>query len=445
MNQRMNIKHKKTCLIGFGLLMTGMILLILLLPFAPTQKLYHAVENHFYDIRLKDLHRPLGQAPVAILAIDQKSIEAEGAWPWSRYQLAKIIDRLHEQKVSVIGFDMNLLEGKQDIIKGLEHIFSKFSAHQLDQYDFMALLENMGVLVDNNQLIAETMRHSQIVLGSWVRSSNQTIGEFSPPFMTQVHGLNHLPKIEGYEGNIPVLQQQATGGILNLTEDKTQVVRTVPLLYEKENDLYANFALEMARSYLLTDKTALIVSGKPTKRCIQAIRLDKLNIPTQNNGEIYIPYRGGENTIKQISATDLLHGDLSPETLKDYLVIIGLMTPDLGDFYQTPLSKKMSRAEIHAQLAASLIEGYVPHLIRGAVWIEGVVLLLVGIILSFIMASVSVIRGLAYTLGTMLFFLVSAHLLWVFGNLYFPIAWILILIVLVYVPHSFTDKNERCE
>src|SRR3954462_10185877 len=60
-----------------------------------------------YDTRLR-LFMPEKLDPrIVILDIDEKSLNAEGRWPWSRNKLAEMIRQLFDRyKVKVVGFDV---------------------------------------------------------------------------------------------------------------------------------------------------------------------------------------------------------------------------------------------------------------------------------------------------------------------------------------------------
>src|SRR6185436_4502699 len=64
-----------------------------------------------YDTRLR-LFMPKTLDPrVVILDIDEKSLNAEGRWPWSRNKLAQMIHELFERyHVKVVGFDVAFAE-----------------------------------------------------------------------------------------------------------------------------------------------------------------------------------------------------------------------------------------------------------------------------------------------------------------------------------------------
>src|SRR6266511_4034909 len=68
------------------------------------------IELKTYDLRFV----PRGHVPpspaVVMAVIDEKSLEAEGRWPWPRSKLAALVDILSHDGARVIGFDIGFLE-----------------------------------------------------------------------------------------------------------------------------------------------------------------------------------------------------------------------------------------------------------------------------------------------------------------------------------------------
>src|SRR5512145_907859 len=54
--------------------------------------------------RLRGPRPPSGK--VVIVAIDEKSVEEEGVWPWSRAKMAQLVDGLAAGGVAAVGFDV---------------------------------------------------------------------------------------------------------------------------------------------------------------------------------------------------------------------------------------------------------------------------------------------------------------------------------------------------
>src|SRR5688572_18967533 len=75
------------------------------------------LENIAYDIQLRArfLTEPPLKTSVVIADIDDKSLAAEGRWPWSRAKLATFLSRLQEGGAVVVAFDMNFSKKEDNI------------------------------------------------------------------------------------------------------------------------------------------------------------------------------------------------------------------------------------------------------------------------------------------------------------------------------------------
>lgn len=73
-------------------------------------KLLHVAHQKSIDLRLRLRGPRVGSPDVAILAIDERSIETLGRWPWPRQRMAEIIDRATGLGVRTIAFDIGYSE-----------------------------------------------------------------------------------------------------------------------------------------------------------------------------------------------------------------------------------------------------------------------------------------------------------------------------------------------
>jgi adenylate cyclase len=72
----------------------------------PLVKFIRQMHDKSIDFRFNDRGERSGSERVAILAIDEKSIEQEGRWPWPRDKMAKLIERTLSYGASDIAFDI---------------------------------------------------------------------------------------------------------------------------------------------------------------------------------------------------------------------------------------------------------------------------------------------------------------------------------------------------
>ena len=159
---------------------------------APIQELRVRTFDTFQaiDPRLKEVR------PVTIVDIDENSLGSPklGQWPWPRTRIADIITNLTSLGADVIAFDAVLSEPDR-----LNPDLAAESFGNLDE----ATREKLKSLPSNDQILAEAVRHSRVVLGESGLPQKQveldnnlpvtglaTLGEEPHPFVYNFPGLS---------------------------------------------------------------------------------------------------------------------------------------------------------------------------------------------------------------------------------------------------------------
>jgi adenylate cyclase len=114
-------------------------------------RIVQQMELFAYDARLR-LFMPRTLDPrVVILDIDEKSLNAEGRWPWSRNKLAIMVKQLFEHyKVRVVGFDMAFAEA--DPSSGLASLEALGKGERKDDAEYQAWLEKARPTLDYDRI-----------------------------------------------------------------------------------------------------------------------------------------------------------------------------------------------------------------------------------------------------------------------------------------------------
>lgn len=90
-NTRTSNSHKKAWAgILIGLSLTLLFSVLLFIKFSPLELL----EGKLYDYRFKVRGAIKHQDKIVIAAIDEKSIEKLGRWPWGRDKIAALVEKL---------------------------------------------------------------------------------------------------------------------------------------------------------------------------------------------------------------------------------------------------------------------------------------------------------------------------------------------------------------
>lgn len=122
------------------------------------------------DFRLKDRGEKPGSDRVAILAIDEKSIEQEGRWPWSRAKIATLIDRAISGGAKSVSFDIIFSEEDGNAsIPTLNRLRRTLGEKQRLTSDVDSLISSEIDHADSDRAFASTIAFipDSLVLGSY--------------------------------------------------------------------------------------------------------------------------------------------------------------------------------------------------------------------------------------------------------------------------------------
>src|SRR5690606_20129609 len=102
--------------------------------------------------------------------IDEKSLAAEGRWPWSRDKMAELLDLLFEHyKISLVGFDVVFAE--PDNSSGLGILDELANGELGTVQEYTQKLEQIRGNLDFDNLFARSMDGRPVVLGYYFNVS----------------------------------------------------------------------------------------------------------------------------------------------------------------------------------------------------------------------------------------------------------------------------------
>ncbi|WP_409524725.1 CHASE2 domain-containing protein [Nitrincola sp. MINF-07-Sa-05] len=318
------------------------------------------LETWSYDQRLKLTATPDLEPVVAIVDIDESSLQQVARWPWPRHILAQMLDELFErQQAALVVFDVVFAE--KDESSGLPVLEALAERELSQQPEFISALEMLRPELDRDALFAEAMQGRPVLLGYYFNTEQGAIrsGQLpGPTFLSEeLEGLN-IPFVQadGFGANIPELQRNAMGaGHFTPLFDVDGLSRRVPMLIQFEGDLYESLSLVAARHYLGGHLPQVILGEDSTEQyhAIEWLRVADRYIPVDATVSALIPYRGPQGSFPYISATDIVQQKLPEGSLRDRIVLVGTTAPGLMDLRSTPMGNAFPGVEIHA----SLIEG----------------------------------------------------------------------------------------
>ncbi|HEU0146443.1 MAG TPA: adenylate/guanylate cyclase domain-containing protein [Bradyrhizobium sp.] len=313
---------------------------------APIQELRVRTFDNFQVMQ----PRVKAMRPVTIVDIDEKSLADPrlGQWPWPRTRLAEIITNLTRLGAVVIAFDVVFAEPDR-----LNPGIAAETFPNLDE----ATREKLKALPSNDEMLADALRRSRIVLGETgspnVRADLDrtlpvtgfaTLGEEPKPF---------IPPFPGLLRNVPVIEHAAAGrGLFTIPPERDGIIRRVPMIMLAQDVTMLALSFEMLRVVTGSD-TVLI---KTDTGGIVSLGLRGFQIATDGNGQIWVHYANHDPSI-YVSAIDVLEGRVAPEKIANKLILIGPSAIGLNDIKTTPVYPAMPGVEVHAQVLESVLTG----------------------------------------------------------------------------------------
>src|ERR1700730_1220816 len=289
--------------------------------------------------------RESAERPVVIVDIDEKSLKSVGQWPWPRTRVADLIARLTELGSAVIGFDIVFAEPDR-----LSPSLAADAFRGLDE----DTRQKLRTLPSNDQVLADEIRRSRVVLGGSGMPVATPQAEAPPPIGLAALGANPAPFLLNFPGilrNVPVLEKAAAGrGLFTIRPERDGIVRRTPLAMLAQGLTLPSLSFEMLR--VASGSGTILI--KADKAGIQSIGVRGFTIPTDRNGQLWVHYARRDPSI-YVSAIDVLEGRVAPDKITGKLVLIGTSSIGLNDIKTTPVSSAMPGVEIHAQVLESAL------------------------------------------------------------------------------------------
>lgn len=396
------IQSSRLIAITSGLIIVAASLAIQLSDNDFIKSLRSRVEAIAYDLRLKySLQETTEPYPgIIIVDIDEKSLAAEGHWPWPRHKLAKLVDRLFTAGISVLAFDIVFAEAENDPASLLLSLTDEANLSPALKQE----LTNLKAHVNGDEILARSFQDREIALG-YVLTDNPAetgrLGQAINAGDTNKEVRLSIPEKPGFTGNIDKLVDIASnGGFFNASPDADGILRSSPLLYRYQDKLYPSLALETARQYFVVDELEIKTASIGDTETMEHISLGFYDIPTDSNGRVLIPYRGKQGSFSYVSATDILNAqDLSTLIPEAAVAFVGTTAQGLFDWRATPVSPVYPGVEVHATILAGIMEQSFPY---RPVWARGAdfaYILACGIMLAALLPFLSPLALLAITTG----------------------------------------------
>ncbi len=352
------------------------LLIVLFFLFSASSDLMQSLERKAYDLGVLATMR-IPSDKIAVIAIDDRSIENLGRWPWPRAIQANMLDLLAASQVKVVGSTVLFFEPQLDA--GMEYI-SRISAlldspalqsgsatQQAELAQLRALSSEAVRRLDNDKKLSLSIYNAKNVLLSMHFDFGEPLGKQDKPLADYVLK-NNLSSVSNSGGTtvvmpvsavkvqvpIPVLGSGALGiGHINTIFDVDGGVRSEPLVVSYYDQMYPSLSLLLAaRSLNLDTKDISVNLGK-------GVKLGNLNIITDESlrmNTFFYKDKDGAPAFQVDSFYDVLSGKISAEKYRDKIVLIGASAAGVGTTMVTPVSANMPSVLLLAHAVSSILK-----------------------------------------------------------------------------------------
>ena len=319
--------------------------------------------------------REVTQHPVVIVDIDEKSLKRFGQWPWPRTLIADLVTRLTEMGALAIGFDVFFPEPDRT-----SPAIAADAFRNLDD----ETRAKLRALPSNDDVFADAMRHSRVVLGeSGVLDARPQPPNAPPPVGIAMLGGNARPylfKFPGLLRDLPVLEQAASGrGLATIRTERDGIVRRVPMVMVTQGLLMPSLTLEMLR--VVSGATTLLL--RTDQGGIQSVAVPGFVIPTDSNGQLWVHFAPHDEA-RFVSIADVFDGQVPADRFRQRLVLIGTSAAGLQDSKTTPIDPVLPGVEVHAQVLESILAKAVLSAPNYTVGAELLAAILVGLVIVWL-------------------------------------------------------------
>jgi len=356
-----------------------------------------------FDTYQKIAPRTRQSAPAVIVAIDEKSLQQLGQWPWPRTITADLIRAIAETGPAAIGVDVLMPE--------TDRMSPANIARLIDRVD-PKLADRLARLPSNDSILAQALRRYPVALGmAGVEQHDPDSRQAGRAAPYRVRGEDPKPFLRQFAGGLRSLDEldaAAHGHGLLSVDPRGGIVRRVPLTATVNGVLTPALSMETLR--LASGNAGFLITAG--RKGVQGIGVGDLFVRTNADGTIWVHF-GPHDEDRFVSAVDVLKGAVDPELMRGKIALIGATGLGLLDYQTTPLGERIPGIEIHAQILEGIFDG---NLLDRPAWLDYVEALLLAALGGLLIYAVPAMKA---RMSAALFAAVFAGLLALGFGLYY--------------------------
>jgi CHASE2 domain-containing sensor protein/tRNA A-37 threonylcarbamoyl transferase component Bud32 len=407
----------------------GLVTIIVVLLVANLSNVTQRVDDWLYDAAVSGNTKTPSDR-VAYVAIDERSVNAIGRFPWSRDVHARFLDRLAAGQPKSVVYTVVFSEPQRDagaaVLDQLGVLYDTAKAQSLASHPAQTTIDQMGALIAearsrldaDAQLAAAIKRLANVQLGA-IMQLGEPRGRPDPlPPYVQSSLIPAQPQLlptQSVSLPLPSLGSAATAvGHLTVVEDVDGSVRRSAAFLNYAERAFPHLAIASVAHFLNLPMTTVSMGSN-------GVQLGQTLLPAGPDGRIlthfYAP-RDGRAAIAPDSFVDVLNGQIPASKFAGKLVVVGVSAPGLVNTMITPIGLQ-SQGEYMAHATSALLQGDVYALPSWRTWAQIGVVLFVALYLIVLLPRLSALLGAGATATIVLllvgfsWFMLTARMTWI--------------------------------
>ncbi|SRR5579871_1477110 len=338
-------------------------------------QLFQSLENKTIDFRFRVRGTRIPQAPIKEIAVDDKSLEEVGQWPWPRSVHAQIIRQLKADGVKDVFYDIVFSEperNQEKMLSQLDEVLGSSikgssktanSIREKVREDVKKFQESQN----GDAQLAQAMKDAHNVFPLIEPFLGIDKAKGSAPEVDSLHMTpavlfkgfpDDFPTAESLLVSIPSIQQSVLdSGHTRIIPYADGIYRYYPTVINYKGKLIPHLSLQVARCFLGDPNPVKVVANEQAEVAGRKIPITDNGFTEINFCGPYVDLDTGKTTFPSYSACDFLNGKVPASELKDSLVVFGVTAAGLFDLRPTPYSHVAPGMDINANIIENVISG----------------------------------------------------------------------------------------
>lgn len=325
---------------------------------------FEELENKTIDFRFSVRGERQPDAPIRILAIDEKSLGEIGQWPWPRAVHAQMIRKLKALGAKCVFMDVFFPEPERTQEKMLNQLESALNS-TIQGATPTAMKIRKSVLADvqkfqsaenGDKVFGQALQDcgnvflpiEPLVTGKEGRTPNaeslhvtgaQLFGGFSDNFLPAASLIISIPDLQ---------EHVADSGHTRYLPNTDGIIRYYPTVINYSGVLLPHLSLQVARVFLGDKNPIKVFVG-------DHLEVGGRKVPILDDGFALVNYCGRRGIFPTYSASDVLNDRLDPKIFKGSIVMIGATAEGINDLRPTPFTKASTGVEVNANIIENVL------------------------------------------------------------------------------------------